>query len=167
MGKVLVVYFSAQGHTKRVAEMIAGELGADIFEIQPSEPYYDEDLDWTDNGSRVVREHSNEAEREMELVQLRPDNWAEYDTIILGYPIWWGIAAWPVDAFLRGNDFTNKIVIPFATSHSSPLGDSDRLLAAKVSGMREWREGIRFSQDAGEDVVKAWLGELGLVSSEE
>lgn len=167
MGKILVAYYSAQGHTKRIAEVVASKLGADLFEIQPAEPYYDEDLDWTDNDSRVTREHNNESEREMELVQYTPDNWSEYDTIILGYPIWWGIAAWPVDAFLRSNIFADKTVIPFATSHSSPLGGSDRLLLNFVSGVKEWRDGVRLSQDASDDVVETWVNSLGLVGSEE
>ena len=167
MGKILVAYYSAQGHTKRISEIIASKLGADLFEIQPAEPYYDEDLDWMDNDSRVSREHNNENEREMELVQFTPDNWSEYDTVILGYPIWWGIAAWPVDAFLRGNIFADKTVIPFATSHSSPLGGSDRLLLNFVSSVKEWRDGVRFSQDAGEDVIGTWVNALGLTDSEE
>jgi menaquinone-dependent protoporphyrinogen IX oxidase len=166
MGKILVAYYSAQDHTRRIAQTIADRLGADVFEIQPAEPYTEADLDWTNNDSRVTREHNNEAEREMELAQLTPENWSEYDTIILGYPIWWGIAAWPVNAFLKGNIFADKTVIPFAVSHSSPLGGSDKLLLNYVSGVKDWRDGIRFSQDINEDALEAWVKGLGLTSDE-
>lgn len=162
MGKTLVAYYSGQGHTRRVAQIIASKLGVDLFEIQPAEAYSDADFDWTDNDSRVSREHNDEGLRDMELVQLTPDNWSEYDTVLLGYPIWWGIAAWPVNAFLKGNIFADKIVQPFCTSHSSPLGGSDKLLIDYVSGYKEWRDGVRFQQDAPDDVIENWAEGLGL-----
>ena len=127
-GKTLVVYYSASGRTKTVAETIAETAGADMFEIVPDEPYTSEDLDWTNDDSRVSREHDNESLRDVELVKVTPDNWDSYDTILIGYPIWWGIAAWPVDNFVKGNDFSGKTVIPFCTSSSSGLGQSGTLL---------------------------------------
>ena len=105
-GKTLVVYYSAQGHTQEVAQKIANNLGADIFQIVPVNEYSSADLDWTDDNSRVSREHDDESLRNVELVSTTVDNWDEYDTVIVGYPIWWGIAAWPVDTFVKANDFT-------------------------------------------------------------
>ena len=94
-GKTLVVYFSAQGHTEEVAQKIANNLGADIFEIVPVDEYTSADLDWTDSDSRVTREHEDESLRNIELVSTTVENWDSYDTVLIGYPIWWGIAAWP------------------------------------------------------------------------
>ena len=107
-GKTLVVYFSAQGHTEEVAHKIAENLGGDTFEIVPKEEYTSGDLDWTDNNSRVTKEYEDESLRNTELVSTTVDNWEEYDTVIIGYPIWWGIAAWPVDTFVKANDFNGK-----------------------------------------------------------
>lgn len=85
--------------------------------------------------SRVCREHADESLREVALTAAAVENWEEYGTVFIGYPIWWGIAAWPVDGFVTGNDFTGKTVIPFCTSASSPLGQSGELLA-KLAGTR-------------------------------
>lgn len=100
-GKTLVVCYSASGNTKDVAEKIAKITEADLFEIEPVEPYTDDDLDWTDDDSRVSREHDDESLRDVELVSTTVDNWDSYDTVYIGYPIWWGIAAWPVDNFVK------------------------------------------------------------------
>lgn len=126
---VLVAYYSAQGHTAAVAQTIADELGADLFEVTPTEPYSDDDLDWTDDSSRVTREHEDESLRDVELTQVTPNGWENYDTVLVGYPIWWGIAAWPIDNFISGNDWDGKTVVPFCTSSSSGLGRSGELLA--------------------------------------
>ena len=85
------------------------------------EPYSDDDLNWTDDNSRVVYEHDNPDARDVELVESTVSDWESYDTVFIGYPIWWGIAAWPVDGFIEANDFTGKTVIPFCTSSSSGL----------------------------------------------
>lgn len=126
---VLVVYYSATGNTAQVAQYIADSTGGDLFEIQPVEPYTDDDLNWTDDNSRVSQEHADESLRDVELVADTVDNWDQYDTVFIGYPIWWGIAAWPVDGFVEDNDFSGKTVIPFCTSSSSGLGESGQLLA--------------------------------------
>ncbi len=154
-GKVLVAYYSAQGHTKRVAEAAAKELDADLFEIVPAEVYTDDDLDWTNDQSRVTREHEDESLRDVPLSQTTPDNWADYDTVLLGYPIWWAIAAWPCDHFASDNDFTGKKVIPFCTSASSGLGQSGELLAG-AAGTGDWQDGQRFSSGASDNEVRAW-----------
>ncbi|MDO4623600.1 MAG: flavodoxin, partial [Eubacteriales bacterium] len=109
-GKTLVVYYSAQGHTVNFANAIAEELDADLFELTPVEEYTEEDLDWRDENSRVSREHDDESLRDIELVTTEVENWDSYDTVYIGYPIWWGIAAWPVDNFVKNNDFTGKTV---------------------------------------------------------
>lgn len=160
-GKTLVVYYSASGRTKTVAETIAETAGADMFEIVPDEPYTSEDLDWTNDDSRVSREHDNESLRDVELVKVTPDNWDSYDTILIGYPIWWGIAAWPVDNFVKGNDFSGKTVIPFCTSSSSGLGQSGTLLE-QMAGTGTWQEGQRFSSGSSASEVQDWVNSLGL-----
>lgn len=129
--KTLVVYYSATGTTKSVAEMIADEADADLFEIQPKDPYTDEDLDWTNDDSRVSKEHDNEDQRNVELKTTKVKNWDSYDNVLIGYPIWWGIAAWPVDNFVKANDFSNKTVIPFCISSGSATNQSQAVSHAK------------------------------------
>lgn len=160
-GSVLVVYYSASGHTKTVAGYIAQATGGDIFEITPVEPYTDDDLNWSDSDSRVTREHEDESLRDMELTTTEVENWDSYDTVFIGYPIWWGIAAWPVDGFVEANDFTGKTVIPFCTSSSSGLGESGELLA-ELAGTGDWQEGQRFRSSAGQADVDEWVDSLGL-----
>ena len=160
-GGTLVVYFSATGNTEEAAGYIADITGGDLFELVPSAPYTEEDLDWTDDSSRVVYEHDNPDARDIELVADTVDNWDSYDTVFIGYPIWWGIAAWPVDSFIEANDFTGKTVIPFCTSSSSGLGDSGTLLA-EAAGSGNWLEGQRFSSGVSEEDIRSWLDELGL-----
>ena len=158
-GKTLVVYYSASGNTERVANVIAATTGGDTLSLEPVNPYSDEDLDWTTDGSRVNREHDDESLRDIELVQSTVDNWAEYDTVYIGYPIWWGIAAWPVNNFVKDNDFTGKTVIPFATSSSSGLGESGTLLA-DMAGTGDWQEGQRFQSSVSDEAVVAWVNSL-------
>ena len=141
-GKTLIVYYSASGNTEEVANYIASATGGDLFEIVPTEIYTNADLDWTDDDSRVSREHDNEDERDVPLVSDTVDNWDEYDTVFIGYPIWWGIAAWPVDGFIKANDFTGKTVIPFCTSSSSGLGESGELLEEMEIGRASCRERV-------------------------
>ena len=161
-GKTLVVYYSATGNTKAVAEMIAEETNGDLFEIEPKDSYSEDDLDWTDSNSRVAREYENEDERHVELVSSTVNHWEDYDTIFVGYPIWWGIAAWPVNTFIENNDFTNKTVVPFCTSASSGLGQSGELLAQEAAD-GDWQEGQRFSSSTSNSEVQEWLNELGII----
>ena len=158
-GKVLVVYYSATGSTKAVAETVASVLNADIFEIVPESPYTKEDLNWNNDKSRVSLEHNDESKRDVPLTKSTPDLWEQYDTVYLGYPIWWGIAAWPVDGFVKSNDFTGKTVITFCTSASSGIGSSDRLLK-EMAGTGNWTAGKRFSSNASEKEVTDWVGEM-------
>lgn len=158
-GKTLVVYYSATGNTENVANYIAAATNGDLFKLEPAEPYSDADLNWTDDNSRVVREHDNPDERDVALVKSTVENWDEYDTVFIGYPIWWGIAAWPVDGFIEANDFTGKTVIPFATSSSSGLGESGELLS-EMAGTGDWQEGQRFRSGVSESDVTAWVESL-------
>ena len=162
-GNMLVVYFSATGHTEDVAGYIAEATGGDIFALEPAEPYTSADLNWGNDDSRVSREHENEAlQNSVELVSATPENWAEYDTVFIGYPIWWGIAAWPVNGFVTANDFTGKNVVPFCTSSSSDLGASGRRLA-DMAGEGNWITGHRFRSSASESDVRDWLQNLGVI----
>lgn len=161
-GGTLVVYFSASGNTERVAGYIAGATGADVFVIEPAEPYTSDDLNWTDESSRVVYEHDNPDAQDVELVSSSVDGWETYDTVFIGYPIWWGVAAWPVSSFVADNDFTGKTVVPFCTSSSSGLGQGGTLLADAELGSGNWLEGRRFSSGAGQEDVDEWIASLGL-----
>lgn len=160
-GNVLVVYYSATGNTETVANYIAEATGGDIFEIIPAEPYTSDDLNWTDENSRVSREYADESLRDVELTTTQVENWDSYDTVFLGYPIWWGVAAWPVDGFVEANDFTGKTVIPFCTSSSSGLGESGELLA-ELAGTGNWQEGQRFRSSVSQEDVNEWVDSLGL-----
>ncbi|MGN1451894.1 MAG: flavodoxin [Eubacteriales bacterium] len=160
-GRTLVVFYSATGNTEEVAGFIAAATGGDTVELVPVEKYSSADLNWRDKNSRVSREHDDPDERTVELAATAVPDWESYDTVFIGYPIWWGIAAWPVDGFIAANDFTGKTVIPFCTSSSSDLGESGELLA-KAAGSGTWLEGQRFRSGVSEEAVKTWVAELGL-----
>lgn len=157
--KILVVYYSAQNHTKTVAEKIAKNLNADTFEIIPEEIYTSDDLDWTNSNSRVSREHNNESLRNVKLKNTKVNNWEDYDTVLIGYPIWWGIAAWPVNNFVKDNNFSGKTVIPFCTSSSSGLGQSGELLQ-KEANSGNWQAGYRFSSNPSDSDIQKWTDSL-------
>ena len=157
--KAIVIYFSAQNHTKNVATKIAAEMNADVFEIEPVETYTEEDLSWTSSDSRVSREHNDVSLQNVTLKSVSVPNWDEYETVFLGYPIWWGGSAWPVDSFVKQIDFSNKTIIPFCTSHSSGLGTSDTDLKAKATG-GNWQPGHCFSQDAADAEINDWIKSL-------
>ncbi|PWL77528.1 MAG: flavodoxin [Coriobacteriia bacterium] len=159
--KTLVVYYSATGNTAKVAEVIVNENDMDVSAIMPEQPYSTEDLAWTDENSRVSKEHSDPALQDVALLQDTPDNWDSYETVIIGYPIWWGQAAYPVASFVKANDFTGKTVIPFCTSASSDIGDSAQNLADLAKG-GEWMGGMRFPSDVNSDEVRQWIDDLGL-----
>ena len=159
---VAVIYFSEpegsdmnalQGSTQYIGQVIADKTGADVFRIMPDEAYP------TDHKALV-------AKAKLELMrEIRPaiqdtfGDLSQYDTIFLGYPIWWGIAAWPVDTFVKHNDFSGKTVIPFATSASSGLGDSGRQLQ-QMAGTGNWLEGKRFPSNVSESTVQQWVQSL-------
>lgn len=157
-GSVLVAYFSATGNTEGVATAIAERLGADVFAIEAADPYTEADLNYNDDASRTSIERADGTNPE--LAQLTPDGWANYDTVLLGYPIWWGEAAWPLRTFVAGNDFADKTVVPFCTSASSGIGRSGELLA-EAAGAGDWLEGERFSSGAGDEAAD-WAAGLAL-----
>lgn len=157
--KILVDYYSAQSHTEAVAKKIAANLNADMFEIVPKDVYTSADLNWSDEEFRVSREHDNGSLRNIELKNTKVDNWDSYDTILIGYPIWWGVAAWPVNNFVKDNDFTGKTVIPFCTSASSGLGQSGKLLEEMANG-ENWKTAQRFSSSASDADIKKFTDSL-------
>ena len=155
-GNVLVAYFSATGNTEGVATAIAERLGADVFAIEAAQPYTEADLNYSDDASRTSVERADGTNPE--LTQVTPDGWADYDTVLLGYPIWWGEAAWPLRTFVEGNDFDGKTVVPFCTSASSGIGGSADGLE-ELAGSGDWLEGERFSAGA-DDEAAAWAASL-------
>ncbi len=160
-GNVLVVYYSATGNTEAVANYIADATGGDLFELEPVEPYTDEDLNYNNENSRVSQEYADQSLRDVDLVSTTVDGFEDYSVVYIGYPVWWGIAAWPVNQFVENNDFTGKTVIPFCTSASSGIGDSGHLLE-EMAGTGNWIEGERFRSSVSEEDVVAWVNSLGL-----
>ncbi len=159
-GKTLVVYFSAQGHTKRIGDIIANYTNADVFEIEPKVPYSSADLNYGNQSSRVCLEH-NDPNRHVELVSTNVKNFDSYDTVFIGYPIWWHAASWVLDDFVKENNFTGKTIIPFCTSASSGLEDSDKKLA-EMAGTGNWLDGRNFFSGASESSVTSWIDGLNL-----
>ena len=128
MGKTLVAYFSASGVTAKAAEKIAETIGADLYEIHPQLPYTAKDLDWMNRNSRSSVEMNDPASRPAIAQSL--DNMAQYDTILVGFPIWWYVEPRIVDTFLESYDFSGKTMIPFATSGSSGIEKAQQSLQA-------------------------------------
>ena len=153
-GKTLVVYFSATGTTKGVAEQIAAVTDADTYEILAAQLYSDDDLDYNNNDSRATKEQNDKS--------IRPEIGSEkidlsaYDTIYLGYPIWWGQAPRIMDTFVESYDFTGKTVIPFCTSGSSDIGTTGDDLGANA-GSGNWLQGKRFAGGTSQADVEEWL----------
>ena len=138
MSRKLVAYFSASGHTAKVAEHLAEAIGADLFEIIPRVRYTKKDLDWQDQASRSSVEMRDPSCRpEMEMLR---DNMADYDTVYLGFPIWWYVAPHIINTFLESCDFSGKTVIPFATSGGSGMGSTVKVLSA-VCPKANWKSG--------------------------
>lgn len=155
--KTLVVYFSNTGNTKTIAEYISEELGADLFEIIPAVPYTSADLDYNDSSSRSTIEQNDSSSRPE--IANTVENMEQYDTIYLGYPIWWGRAPQIISTFLESYNFDGKTIVPFCTSASSGIGSSDTNLHGLTSPGTNWLAGRRFSGGASRDVVAEWLSE--------
>ncbi|MCR4641556.1 MAG: flavodoxin [Lachnospiraceae bacterium] len=156
-GGTLVVYFSATGTTKGVAEKIAAITGADLYEIKAEQEYSDADLNWNDSGSRTTKEQNDESARPAigsDAVSLDG-----YTTIYIGYPIWWGIEPRIMDTFVESYSFDGITMIPFCTSGSSGIGRSGRNLADNA-GSGNWLDGKRFGAGASEDDVRSWIESL-------
>lgn len=162
-GAIMLLSLAACGSRTAAPEATtapAAATGGDLLELEPAEPYTSADLDYNNADSRVSREHDDETLRDVALKTTTADNWADYDTVYIGYPIWWGIAAWPVDTFVKANDFTGKTVIPFCTSASSDIGESGTQLAA-LAGTGDWQEGQRFPSAVTQQEVTDWVKSLG------
>ena len=159
MSKKLVAYFSASGTTAQLAETLAEAIGADIFEIKPEVPYTRADLNWQDAGSRSSVEMKNPASRP--AIAARRDNMAEYDTIYVGFPIWWYVAPTIINTFLESYDLAGKTIVPFATSGGSGMGKTNEALAPSCKGAT-LLQGRVFRGNARAEELAAWAKELGL-----
>jgi len=151
MSKSLVVYFSASGVTKKVAERLAKAAGADLFEIRPTVPYTDADLNWTDKQSRSSVEMSDPAARP-EIAETLSDM-ADYDTVFIGFPIWWYVAPRIIETFVESYDFTGKTLVPFATSGGSGMGKTTEVLK-KLCPNAKWDDGKLLNGASDEDLTK-------------
>ena len=160
MGKTLVAYFSASGVTARAAREIAEAVGADLYEICPAEPYTDADLNWTDKKSRSTVEMNDTACRP--AIAEPVANMEQYDTVFLGFPIWWYVEPRIVDTFLESYDFSGKTVIPFATSGGSGMGKTDAVLRKCCASDTRWKPGRCFYAGADAVTLRAWVEGLGL-----
>lgn len=130
-----------------------------MFELEPVDPYTDEDLNYNDDNSRVSQEYADESLQNVELVADTVDDWKDVERVYIGYAVWWGIAVWSENTFVEANNFTGKTVIPFCTSASSGLGDSGELLAELV-GTGDWQEGMRFRSSVSDEDVVSWVESL-------
>ena len=157
MEKTLIAYFSASGETARLAKTLAAVTGGDLFEIQPETAYTAADLDWTDRRSRSTVEMQDEKSRP--AIAGRVAAMEQYDTVFIGFPIWWYQAPRIIATFLEGYDFSGKIVIPFATSGGSGMGKTDSILKA-VCPAASWLPGKRLSSGASADEVQKWVNTL-------
>lgn len=155
-GDALVIYFSATGTTKGVAETIAEVTGADIHEIVPAQKYTTADLDWNDSNSRTTKEQNDSSSRP-EIAGDEIDL-SKYSTIYIGYPIWWGEEPRIMDTFVEAHDFGDATVIPFCTSGGSGIGNSGKNLEQNAKGGK-WLEGERLDGNATEVEIKEWIGE--------
>ncbi len=158
-GKILVAYFSATGNTEGVAQKLANGLGADLYEITPSEPYTDEDLDYNNSKSRSSVEMNDPSARP--AISGTVANMEQYDVVFIGYPIWWGESPRIMSTFVESYDFSGKTLVAFCTSASSGFGNSDSALRSAAKGAK-WLEGRRFSAGASADDVLAWANGLGI-----
>ena len=157
MSKKLVAYFSASGITAKVAEDLADAIGADIFEIRPEVPYTKADLNWMDKKSRSTIEMSNPDFRP--AIAVKRDNMDEYDTIFVGFPIWWYVAPTIINTFLESYDLKNKTIIPFATSGSSDMGKTNEKLAPSCRGSK-LLHGKVFNTSSTKAELSAWVDSL-------
>mgnify|MGYP002570591299 FL=1 len=159
MSRKLVAYFSASGVTAKVAETLAEAIGADIFEIEPKVPYTKADLDWTNRQSRSSIEMNDPASRPA-IAGMR-DNMADYDTLFVGFPIWWYVAPTIINTFLESHDLTGKTIIPFATSGGSGMGKTNEKLLPSCAGAK-LIEGKVFKSNVSKAEMNQWASGLSL-----
>ncbi len=158
--KILVAYFSCTNTTKTLAEAAAEVLDADLYEIKPAEPYTADDLNWRDETTRATVEQRDEKFR----VALADNNApvAQYDTIVIAFPIWWGIAPRIIDTFVETYDFTGKTIVPICTSGGSDIATSAEFLQTICNGQATWKQGKCFYNTADKDELKNYFNSLGL-----
>ena len=157
MSRKLVAYFSASGVTKKLAERISKVAGADLHEIVPKEIYTDEDLNWMNENSRSSIEMKNKSFRPE--ISNKVDNMRDYDTIYVGFPIWWYVAPTIINIFLESYNLTGKTIIPFATSGESLMGNTNKELKNSCKGS-VLKEGRRFDIKDSDEIIKNWIESL-------
>ena len=160
MSKKLVAYFSASGVTAKLAKNLAEAAGADIYEIRPEEPYTNADLNWQNKNSRSSVEMNDKSFRPS--IADTDANIADYDTIFVGFPIWWYVAPTIINTFLEAYDFSGKTIILFATSGGSGMGNSAKELRPSVSDSVVIKDGKRFSANASVSELKEWVNSFGI-----
>lgn len=160
MSKTLVAYFSASGETARLAKTIAEATGGVLHEIQPKQPYTSADLNWNNKNSRSSMEMNNPASRPE--IANNVEDMESFDTVFVGFPIWWYVAPTIINTFLESYDFSGKTVIPFATSGGSGMGRTDDVLHKCCSENTSWRPGKRFSSRESKTSVQSWMNSLNL-----
>ena len=159
MSKTLVAYFSASGVTEKVAQTLAKTIGADIFEIAPKVKYTKEDLNWMDKKSRSTIEMNDPSSRPE--IAAKCENMSEYDTVFVGFPIWWYIAPTIINTFLESYDLTGKTIVPFATSGGSGMGKTNEKLAPSCKGAMLIEGKVLKSNANGGDIA-AWVNSLSV-----
>ena len=160
MSKTLVAYFSASGVTAKLAKNLAEAAGADLYEIKPAVPYTNADLNWQDKKSRSSVEMNDKSFRP--AIADTDANIADYDTIFVGFPIWWYVAPTIINTFLEAYDFSGKTIILFATSGGSGMGNSAKELRLSVSDSAVIKDGKRFSANASVSELKEWVNSFGI-----
>lgn len=160
MSKTLVAYFSCSGVTEKLANTLAAVVNGDLYRIEPAVPYTEADLNWNNPRSRSSVEMSDKASRP--AIAGRVVDMEQYDTVYIGFPIWWYIAPTIINTFLESYDFSGKTVIPFATSGSSGVGETDKWLHVSCSGNTRWRPARRFPENARAAELKNWVEGLNL-----
>lgn len=153
MAKILVSYFSASGVTAKVASNLANAIRADLYEIAPEVPYTNADLNWMDKKSRSTVEMEDRSSRP--AIGTKVENMEQYDTVFVGFPIWWYREPSIIDTFMESYDFSGKTVVPFATSGGSGLGDSYKNMQA-LAPSAVVKDGKKFSGSASEAILKEW-----------
>lgn len=157
--KALVAYFSATGHTKKVAQMLAQTLQADIFEILPQQPYTSNDLNWQNPLSRSSVEMANPNSRPE--IAHKIENMQAYHVVFLGFPIWWYVAPTIINTFLESYSFENTVIVPFATSGGSGMGKTNAILSSSAPKAK-FLSGKVFQPNVTSQELSAWVKSLNL-----
>jgi len=160
MNKNLVAYFSCSGVTRELAQKISQASGGDLYEIKPAQPYTDADLDWMDKNSRSTVEMQDKSFRPE--ISGKCENIDDYDTVFLGFPIWWYVAPTIINTFLESYDFSGKTIVPFFTSGGSGAGETDKYLHSSCSNSTQWRPAKRFYASETVEELKSWIESLNL-----